>query len=384
MIMKDCSSLVELISFIEKENGSSAKSGWFLDRYFTTRTTEAEKLETRRYMKGDILPLMYTGECEMPKLVKNPTAALSVKEFEFPTIKAEANISCKDVEEHRVSNTGNYVPQRERYRNAVNWGMMPLVGGLRQLHICEAIDVIGQGSYQLKTGTMGAVTSLGTVDFCREEELMNIDLTGTDAAWTNMCSSPFKSIEAILRRMSRCKGAAGEIDVIHSELAWEYMEAHSEREAIKFRSQPALPTGFDANLYTGYDDVVFMGQTRHGGLILNHFVNYATKLDHTGVESNIVEPGEIMIISRQSFGGQRVFRTVTSDLREYLPPNTSAPFFLYDDYNDPEVYSKKCRAYKPWLEAHHLMIPQNANGAVKLRVLAEDAPAPCVNCEVCP
>lgn len=391
MIMRDCSSLVELISFIEKENGNSARSGWWKDRYFRMRTTEAEKLEMRRYMKGNVFPLMYTQPCEAPHLVKTPTAKITVKELEFPTIKAEANINCKDVAEHRVSNTGEYVPQRERYREAVNWGMMPLIEGLRLRGVCDAISILTTGKYDLVTGKMGALASLGTVDFCREDELNDIDLTGTEAAWTNLCSKPLKAIEAILRAMSRCKGAVGQIDIIYSPLAWQWMEAHSEREAIKYRESPVIPTGFSADLYSDYDDVTFRGQTRHGGLTLNHFENYATKVTDvadplTGepVEEEILAPGEIMIISPQAFGGQHVFRTVTEDLREYLPRNTNVPYFMYDDPMDPEVYSKKCRAYKPWLEAHPLMVPANPNAAVKVRVVPEDAGDPCVNCEVCP
>ena len=381
MILKDCSSLVETISFIEKEQGTSSNSGWFLDRYFTTRTTEAEKLEMRRYTKGNILPLLYSGACQPPHLVKTPTAGLTVKELSFPVMKAEANVDCKDVEEHRISATGEYVPQRERYREAVNWAMMPLIGGVRQSAVCEAIDVLCEGGYALNDSL---TTNLGYVDFCRDVELMNIDLSSTEMSWDKKCARPLKSIEAILRKMAKCKAAVGEIDIIYSELAWEWMEAHSEREAIKYRTPPAIATGLNAELFTSYDDVIFRGQTRHGGLVLNHFVNHATKINHAGEEETILEPGEIKIVSPQGFGGQRVFRTVTDDRREYLPPNTAAPFFLYDDPNDPEVYNRKCRAYKPWLEAHYLMVPRNVNAAVKLRVVAADLTDICVECETCP
>ena len=380
MIAKDCTSLVQLVSFIEKVTGTSTRSGWYLDRYFTTSTTEAEKLELRRYMRGNVLPLFYSGACQPPHLVKTATASITVKELEFPTLRAEANIDCKDVEEHRVSNTGDFVPQRQRYQEAVNWGMRPLIEGLRNTHISEAVNSLGVGGYVLNDSLN---SNVGTVDFCREDSLKDIDLSGTDYSWDKKCAKPFKSIESILREMARCNGVAGQIDVIYSELAWEWMEAHSEREAIKFRTDPAIPTGFNSELSAQYDDVLAMGQTRHGGLIINHFVNHATYLDHEGNEVSPLAPGEIKIVT-QAFGGQRIFRTVSSDRREYLPSGIANPFFLYDDPNDPEVYNRKCRAYKPWIEVHHLLVPRNVNGAAKLRVVPETSTNICFECETCP
>ena len=377
MVPHDCTRQVEVLSFIEKETGKSAKSGFYLDRYFRKRRTRAEKLETRLYTKGNIKPLFYVGACMPPNLVKNPKETLVMKEFKFPTIRAEAQITGCDVDDRRITPDGMVLNVgMDRYDEAVNWGMMPLIEGVRQTHICEAINLLKTGGYVLHETLTG---DQGTIDYCRDESLKDIDLSGTDQAWNQLCSKPLKTIESILRAMRKCKGVAGEIDIHYSELAWEWMEAHSEREAIKYKMPPALPTGFNEMLVTEYDDVSFKGTTNG---TLNHFVSNACYIDHAGEEVDVLAPGEIMIIARGGFDGQRICRTLSANGREELPDG--AEFFLYADHDDPQVYDKKCETYKPWLTERHLMAPGNPNGAVVVRVVPEDATDICVSCDVCP
>ena len=379
----DCTRQVELISFIEKEK-PQAKSGWFLDRYFRTRTTMAEKLEFRRYQKGDVCPLHYTGACEPPNRVKLREQMVQVEEMSWPTIKAETQVNGCDVDDHRVSPDGRNVlmPGRGRYDNAVNWAMMGLMDSLRATHIQESIDLLRNGSYVLHTDANGG--TMGTVDFKREDSLANIDITdvtGTEGSWTDMCAKPLRFIEAVLQEKARCQGISGATDIIYSPLAWEWMQAHEEREAIKYHMPPSVTSqGFNEALFTSYSDVQFKGQTNGGQLL--HWVSAAMYKDYDGVVKPVLAPGEIMIVNRGGFDGQRIFRTVTSDNAEQLPSGTANPWFMYDDPTSPLVYDPKCRGFKPWLEEYHLMVPGNVNGACVIKVVPEDS-VPCVVCEKC-
>ena len=80
------------------------------------------------------------------------------------------------------------------------------------------------------------------------------------------------------------------------------------------------------------------------------------------------------------FGGQRVYRTVSSDNREFIPDG-GLPFFVYDDLE--KEYNRKCRAFEPWIEEHHVLVPANVNGAALVRVTDDDAEV-CIPCEACP
>ena len=334
-------------------------------------------LEYRKYSKTNVKPLLYVGSCLPPNLLDPAEEALSLKEFTWPVIKAEGQVNCKDIDERRILPNGDLVPVgRQRFDNQFNWVMMGVLEGLRATHVSEAINLLKTGSYVLNSSD---TDNMGTVDFGREAELANIDISGTDSSWDNMCGKPLKTIEDIAQAMARHKGAAGVLDVIYSPYAWEWMEAHSEREAVKYDRAPVIAGGFDAAIHTGYDDVMFKGTTNGG--TLRHWVTNTYYIDHTGTEVEVLADGEIMIVSKAAFGGQRIFRGVTSDNKEVLP--AGGQFFLYDDLE--REYDRKCRKFAPWIEEYHLMIPSNVNGAVVAKVVDKaTAGDPCVSCEVCP
>lgn len=375
MLQHDTTRQVGLFSFIEKRNNSD-KSDWFLRQFFTTTTTDDEKLAIREYIKANAKPLLYVGACLPPHLVKAPEETLSLSELVFPTIKAEAEITGCNVDEGRLdTRTGEVIPVgQQRYTKELNRQMAGLLDGLKATHVSEAINLLKYGGYVLhsKDGNMG------TVDFNRAANLKNIDLSGTDEDWSRKCSRPIKSIEAVVREMARCGAAASVVDVVYSDYAWQWMEAHVEREAIKFDTNPVIPTGVQESLYFGYDDVVFMGTT-NGGRV-RHWVSYAQYVDHNNDEVPVLDEGEILIVNSNGWGGTRVFRTVTSDNRERLP--AGATFFLYDDLD--REYNRKCRTFNPWLEEYHLLLPRNVNAAALIKVVDASSGQPCVECETCP
>lgn len=377
MIAHDCTRQSELVAFIECQN-PSWRSGWYLDTFFTDRRTRAEKLEVRKYSKSSSAPLFYTGACLPPNLIKGPTESLNLQELTWPTIKAETKITGCDVDERRILPNGDLVPVGiERFNNAFNWQMMGLFDGLRATHTSEAITLLKTGGYILRSSE---TETLGTVDFGRNAAIANIDLVGTSDDFGTQCSRPFQVIEAITREMARCGGIAGTIDIIYGETAWRMIEAHDERNAIKFDQAPSLYGTISPNgpaMFTSYNDVQFKGVTNGG--TLRHWVDNSQYLDHTGTLQSTIAPGEILIVSGAAFGGQRVFRTVSSDNREFIPEG-GLPYFVYDGI---EEYNRKCRAYEPWIEEHHLLVPSNVNGAALVQVTADNAEA-CVACEECP
>lgn len=374
MLQHDTTRQVGLFSFIEKR-GNADRSGWFLDYFFNTITTDDEKLSLRDYIRGNSKPLLYVGACLPPNLVKAPEETLNLTELTFPTIKAEAKITGCDVDEGRLNTrTGEVIPVgMQRYTKEVNRQMAALLEGLRATHISEAINMLKSGGYVLNS----VDGDIGTVDFNRDATLKNIDLTGTDEDWSKKCSKPMKTVEAIVRQMSRCGAAASVVDIVHSDYAFQWLEAHDEREAVKYDRQPIIPKGLQESLYFGYDDVIFKGTT-NGGKV-RHWVNFAKYVDHTGAEVDVLDAGEIMIVNRNGFGGTRAFRTVTSDNREFLP--AGAQFFLYDDLE--KEYNRKCRSYSPWLEEYHLMLAKNVNAAVTVKVVDPTSGEPCIECETC-
>ena len=378
MIAHDCTRQYEVVSFIECQN-PDVNSGWALDRYFTDRRTRAEVLEVRKYSKASVLPLLYTGACLPPNLIQAPAESLTVQELKWPTIKAETKITGCDVDERRILPDGTVIPVgMERFNEALNWGMMGLIDGLRATHISEAITLLKTGGYILHDS---ANSNIGTVDFGRATELSSIDLSGTNDDFSEVCSRPFDVIEALVREMARCGGASGVVDVIYGPKAWEAVTAHEVKDSIQYGQRPG--TAFDRSFssllepFMGYADVQFRGSTNGG--TLNHWVSFAEYLDHEGNLVPMLAPGEILIVSAGAFGGQRIFRTVTSDGKEFLPEG-ALPYFLYDDMD--REYNRKCRSFEPWIEEHHLFVPSNVNGAVLARVVADDAEIciPCVDC----
>jgi len=378
MIAHDCTRQFELVSFIEQQQPSQ-NSGFYLDTFFTDRRTQAEKLEVRKYSKQETAPLFYTGACLPPTLIKGPTESLSLLELTFPTIKAETSITGCDVDERRILPDGTLLPVgMERYNEAYLYQTSALFDGLRATHSSEAITLMKTGGYVLRTS---ATETLGTIDYGRAAELANIDLTGTNDDWSQQCSRPMNVLESIMQEMGRYGGIAGVVDIIYGAAAWRTMEAHDERNAIKYDVLPTLVNmvgGVGTSPFTSYSDVQFKGTTNGGQL--RHWVNYAQYLDHTGTLQPVLAPGEIMIVSGAAFGGQRVFRTLTSDGREFIPAG-ALPYFLYDDLD--REYNRKCRSFNPWIEEYHLMVPANVNGAALVRV-TDDAADPCVACEDCP
>lgn len=378
-IAHDCTRQSEVLSFIECQQ-PSANSGWFLDYFFRDRRTNAEKLEVRKYSKASSLPLFYTGACLPPNLIKGPVESVSLQELSWPTIKAETKITGCDVDERRIEPDGSIIPVGiDRFNSALNWGMMGLIDGLRATHISEAITLLKSGGYILNSSE---TENVGVVDFGRDAALAAIDLTGTADDWGSQCANPFGTLEDIGREMSRCGGAANGFDIIYGATAWDVLAAHEERDGIKYGQRPGA--AFDRSMtstaapFLGYNDVQFKGETNGG--TYRHWVSFAQYLDHTGLLQPVVAPGEIMIVSRAAFDGQRVFRTITSDNRESLPDG-AAPYFIYDDME--KEYNRKCRSFSPWLEEYHLMVPGNVNGAALVRV-TDDATDPCVACEDCP
>lgn len=379
MIPHDCSRQAEVVAFIECEQ-PTARSGWFLDRFFRERRTRAEKLEIRKYSQASALPLLYTGACQPPNLIAPGAESVTLQELTWPTIKAETPITGCDIDERRILPNGDLIPVgMDRFNEAFRWGMKGLLDGLRATHISEAITLLKTGGYVIrsKEGT------LGTVDYGRKDELVGIDLSGTPEDWTNVCSSPFTTFEAVLAEMMQCGAGGGGIDIIYGATAWKAAEAHMQRQrAIDGGNSPDR-LDVSRNLFTpeeslflGYNDVHYKGATQGGQF--RHWVSFARYLDYAGVEADVVAPGEILIVAG-GFDGQRVFRTVTSDNREEIPDG-GLPFFVYDDLD--EEYNRKCRSFNPWIEEYHLLVPANVNGAALIRVVEDDAEicAPCVTC----
>lgn len=373
-MIHDCTRQVQVISFIEEQQ-ATARAGWFLDFFFRDSTTDAEKLELRRYTRGVAKPLFYSGACLPPNLIDSPDEAVSIQELTWPAIKAEGKITGCDVDERRITPEGEIIPVGiQRFNNALNWEMSALIGGLRATHMAEAITLLKTGGYVLHSSD---TENMGTVDFGRDASLVGLDLVGTDAEWSNMCSKPMDVVETVKRNMSRLSALAGGVDIIHSELSWEFMQAHEERQAIKFQTNPTL-SGLQLAQIESFNDITFLGSTNGGQN--RHWLSMAKYCDHSGNEVDVLNAGEILIVSRAGFDGQRIFRNITPDNREQLP--AGAQFFLYDDLE--EEYNRKCRSFQPWLEEYHLMVPTNVNGACVVQVVDPLAPPPCVDCEVCP
>ena len=377
----DCSRLVEVASFREKETAGN-KASWFLNRYFRTRRTRAEKLELRRYMKKDVPPLFYTGACEKPHLLKGRARSLNVIDINFPIIKAETQVDGCDVDEHRIDERGKLLmPGRERYDAAANWKMSEMLDGLQATHVSEALNVLKYGGYTIRAGKLPEDV-IGVVDYKRETAKWDfIDSDGIYGPWSDKCSKPSKQFELVFQHMARCGAGGGSFDIIYSQHSWNWMEAHDCREAIKFDRAPVFGSDLERSLVMGHDDVTYKGDS-NGGQI-SHFVSNAMywECDENGLWEMVpvLAPGEVMIINRNAFDGQRIFRTVTSDNMEALPDG--ADYFLYDD--PMEVYNKKCRAFCPWIEEYHLMVPGNVDGATILSVVDPEL-EPCVECEDCP
>ena len=390
MPVRDCSRLVEVCSFREKETNQTLKSGWFLDRYFPTRRTRAEKLELRKYMKGEACPLFYSGACDKPRVLKGRKQSVTVQQLTWPTIKAEVEVNGCDVDDHSVTPDGRLLmPGRERYDEAVNWEMMNLMDSMRLTHISEAVNVLKYGGYTVRGGK-GPLDVMGTVDFKREIEKWDIlSETGPMGPWNDPCSNPFEFIDQMIRELGRCGAAGGMLDVIHSPESWAWLKAFDSRMAKCFDQRQTLPQNFDLEMANGYGEVEFKG-TSNGGRLM-HFVSYAEYKDWDEKTSDdnpdqpgwvtkpVVDPGTIMVVNRAAFEGKRIFRTVTSDNAEQLPDN--ADFFMYDD--PAEVYEKKCRAFRPWIEEYHLMIPGNIDAAQIACVVDPKAAPPCPPCENC-
>jgi hypothetical protein len=256
--------------------------------------------------------------------------------------------------------------------------MMAVLDGVRATHISEAITLLKTGGYVLHSS---GTENMGTVDFKRNANLSAIDLVGTNDDFCNQCAKPFDVFEQIGREMGICGGMAGTVDIIYGVSAWNAITAHEERDAIKYSQRPG--SSFDRSLggnntpFFAYNDVQFKGETNGGSL--RHWVSHAMYLDHTGLAVPVLAPGEVLIVSKDAFDGQRVYRTVSSDNREFIP-DAGLPFFLYDDLE--KEYNRKCRSFEPWMEEHHLMVPGNVNGAVLARVTADNCD-PCVACEDC-
>lgn len=370
MIEHNCTRLTEVISFVEQEQ-SATRSGWFLDYFFRDRTTEAERLEFRKYTKGASKPLLYSNACLPPNLIDKSEESLTLSDITFPTIKAEGKITGCDVDDRRITPQGDIIPVGiQRFNEAFNWEMKNITDSLRATHIGEAINILRTGGYVLHSSADG---NMGTIDFGRADELANIDIVGTNEDWSGICSNPIKSIFDLTRGMRKYKAVSGVIDVVYSEVAWQAMQAYQERDGIKFDERPSET--FTAMLNT-YDDVEYMGSSNGGKL--RHWVSSATYIDHTGTEVAALNDGEILVASKAAFDGQRIFRTITSDNKEKLP--TGAQFFVYDDLD--KEYNRKCRSFAPWIEEYHVMAPANVNAAVIAKVVPADFEA-CVACESC-
>lgn len=365
MITHDCTYYVELVSFL-RENHPLSKSGWFLARYFRDRRTMAEKLEFRKYTKTTPTPLFYGGVCLPPHLIKGGTESLQLQDLTFPVIKAETSITNCDIDERRITPEGKIIPVgKERFLEEFKYKMAELLESLRMTHISEAVSLLKTGSYVLHTSE---TQDDGTIDYGRAKELAYIDLTGTASDWCDACVKPMDTIAAIVREMGKHQAVAGTIDIIYSPLAWETLRAHAERDGIKFAEHP--PQELYDQQVLGYADVQFMATTNGGKF--HHWVSYAEYKDHKGDIVPVVDEGEIMIISKEAFDGQRIFRTVTSDNVEQLANGQN--FFVYNDLD--REYNRKCRSFNPWIEEYHIMTASNVNGAVTVKVVSKD-------CELC-
>lgn len=369
MITHDCTRFVDVITFLEQEQ-STRKSGWFLDRYFRDRRTTAEKLEFRKYTKTTPTPLFYGGVCLPPHLIRSGTESLTMQDMTFPVIKAETQITGCDVDERRITPKGEIIPVgKQRFMEAFNYQMAEVLGGLRMTHISEAISLLKTGAYVLHTSES---QNDGTIDYGRAKELAHIDLTGTAQDWCDACVKPINTISAIVRNMGKYQAAAGTIDIIYSPLAWDALMAHLERDGIKFSERP--PQELYDEQALGYADVQFMGTTNGGKY--THWLSYAEYKDYKGDTVPVVADGEIMIVSKSAFDGQRIFRTVTSDNAEKLAEGQN--FFVYDDLD--KEYNRKCRSFNPWIEEYHVMTASNINAAVTVKVVSADCNL-CLSCE---
>ncbi len=370
MIIHNPKRLVQAVAFIT-ENQPTAKIGWVLDYFVTDKTTEKKELEIRKYSKAPANPLFYTGACVPPNLIKKGTESLTLQNVTFPVIKAEGQITGCDVEEQRISKDGKVIESgKERYNLAFNEQMQALFDGLKATHILEVISLIKTGGYVLKDT---ANSNIGTIDYGRADELKNIDLVGGEQDWGSMCGNPMKSIKAIVRQMRKYNAVANGVDIIYGAKAWEAMQAHEDKKAIAHNQglQPAFVNEAEA-----FADIEYMGSTE--GNKFRHWLSTAEYIDYDGTQKPFVEDTEIIIVSRNGFGLQRIFRNRTSDDKEQLPKG--AKYFVYDDLD--KEYNRKCRVFSPWIEEYHLLVPTNVNGACVVKVVADDFEV-CTPCDEC-
>ncbi len=377
-IAHDCTRQAQLVAFIECQNPDS-KSGWFLDNFFNDTRSRAEKLNVRQYSKTPVKPLLYTGACMPPALIAGPVETATLLELNWPTIKAQTKITGCDVDEQRIdAKTGDLVPVgMQRFDAAFNLQMSGLIDGLRATSIADAITLLKTGTYTLY-GDDGQIQ--GQIDYGRDARL-DISFVGTPDDFCDPCSNPFDRIEEIGVIMAECGGVTGPLDIIHSKASWRAISAHEKRDAKAYNQRPGA--SFDRSFSSAiapsfsYNDVLFQGETNGG--MLRHWLNTAKYINHAGVLTDVIDDGDMLIVSRQGFGGQRIFRTVSSDGREEIPGN-GLPMFIYDGIDE---YEPKCRAYEPWIEAHPILIPRNVNGAALVTVTTPGC-KPCVTCDECP
>lgn len=366
--------IVDLLSFIEQQN-PGLNSGWFHDFFFRPVRTDADRIELRNYATTTASPLFYTKTCLPPKLVTDPDETLNVNEFSFPVMKWETKINCTDVIGHRVDMMGGKISRKKAFNDASRFKLKHSLESLRSRHILEAIHVLKQGGYVLNSSDN---ENLGTLDFGREPSLSNISLVGTPNEWSEICSRPLNSIEVVIQEMARLRGIQGTVDIVMSALAWDWFQNHSEFEGMSFNSDSRVSQTKSQEPFFEYDDVHFLGSVQGGRI--RFWRSDATYVELDGSTPDILEPGEILIASRNAFRGSKLIRTVTSDGAESLPSGMN--FFFYDDLE--KEYNPKCRTYTPWFEEYHLMIPGNVNAACVMQVVDPSKTNVCTECASCP
>lgn len=397
--VRNCERQDELISFIKKER-RGAKSSWYHDRYFRRRTTTAERIEARRYIKDPARPVLYTGACEPPHKLIRPKESLQRMDWSFPTLKVGTQIGPCDVDEHRIRADGTRVPVGQRIDEAIFEGMMDLFDSIKATWNSEAIQILKYGSYPIRVGLNGPSDVMGTVDFKKsapdsdafDEGPFKWDFsegTGQFGAWSDPCAKPFKQLEIVLQHMRKCMAlTGGVIDWVHSPLSWSWMEGHSEATGIKYQMNPPLGNDFEQALFSEYDSVTFRGRTVHGNVVVNHWVD-ASEYWEFNPEINdfelipVLNPGESLVVSDGGLDGQHLFRTIDPMEMNRLPDGTNNPWFEYTDPMYRSVFKEEAECYTPWVKMYPLMIPRNVDAA-QLMCVVPPGTEPCTVCQKCP
>ena len=360
-MLRTCDREIELLNFIEQEQ-TDLGSDFAYSNFFNQLRNTAERVELRDYIVGDTLPAFHSGPCDLPKIVRTPERTVSIDSYDFNMIREQGDVTGCKVDDERVDERGDFFAPGARFDRSFNRESANLLARVRKVKFAQAWELLSFGAYGLYANP---TTQIGALDFGREAPLKNIDLVGTDDDWCMTCSDPSETIENIASNMAKTGAGGGILDVMHSPSSWKAMQMHEELDAFRFDTDRNF-SGFQSMIDTTYRGVIFKGSTNQGRV--RHWLAMGEYYGSDHVLRPMVEDGNILVVSNDSFQGLDLHNPWSVDYREILP--TGLNFFLNEDYD------RKCRKTEIWIEHRHLMLARNVNGAALAKVVD-------VNCEFC-